>query len=120
MKKVLLATIAVLTCLSQAEARDSLPSKFHGERCSVGGHYTPWVASEEADECPQDSLLKISSYRLDWMESGCDILKVKVEDKFYRVTSVCWTEGEKYNEVDVYWLENNRLRVRSVSSKRVK
>jgi hypothetical protein len=134
MKKASLVTVAVIACLSQAGAgetqRGSLPQEVQGTWCqnsqpSIYGWPAAGVKIAEfikLDDCPSsDSKLMLTSYRLDvGDESSCDIMKVKVIGKTYRVTSICAHEGDLYDTVDTIWLVNKTLRIRSDSVKRRK
>jgi hypothetical protein len=130
MKRILLTAVALLACLGQAEARDSLPQKFLGEWCrdssskNIGEEHREFgekiVTYVREDNCTDHRRLLLTSYRSDMLDYICDIMNIKAVGKTIRVTQVCEYEGDTIKEVDVMWLDNKDLKIRPVSSKTIK
>jgi hypothetical protein len=121
MKKRFLIAAALVALTTVASARDSLPREVQGIWCrdvnkSFINNTSEFFKTDDL-RCPGDRL-ELSSYRLDMgYESSCDIMKVKVVERTYRVNSICSTEGDEYDNVDTVWLVNKTLRIKTNSSK---
>ena len=110
-RPILLATVVVLACLSQAEAQRRMPApqNIQGRWCMTDAanfsrpNMSEWEITH--DKCiAEDKTLTITKYKIEWVESGCDVTKVETfknsngwED--YKLNLKCGGEGDTWNSV---------------------
>lgn len=46
---------------------------------------------------------------MQWYESTCDIRKIREENDWYLISSICRGEGETWKDTEKYKIENGRL-----------